>query len=125
MEYTRVSDFPLYSDGDVAIIVAPAKTYQLHSNVLRTQSHFFAEVLNEDQAATLSSKARKDGVTIRYRYQLVKAQFGAIGTFQRLVSLLYSAQPIVANLCRPACRQLWSLTFSWLLAYRNRQWPYS
>ena len=90
MEYTRPSDFPHYSDGDVTIIVAPSKTYQLHSNVLRTQSHFFAEVLNEDKAATLSTKARKEGVTTRFRYQLVKAQFGAIGTFQRLVSLQHS-----------------------------------
>jgi hypothetical protein len=89
MEYPRVSEFPHYNDGDVAIIVAPAKTYQLHSNVLRTQSHYFAEVLNADQAAILSIKAKKEGVTTRYRFQLVKAQFGAIGTFQRVVSLRY------------------------------------
>jgi hypothetical protein len=92
MEHPSTSEFPHYTDGDVAIIVAPHKPYQLHSNILRRYSHYFAEVLDEEEAAKLSPKARKDGITTRYRMQLVKAQFGVIGTFQRLVStkhLLY------------------------------------
>lgn len=94
MEYAKVSEFPHYSDGDVSIIVAPLKTYQLHSNVLRTQSNYFADVLGADQAATLSAKAKREGVTTQYRFRLVKAQFGAIGTFQSLVSLPYSPQKL-------------------------------
>lgn len=86
MEPARASEFPHYHDGDVAIDVAPHKTYQLHSGVLRRYSHYFKDALDDDQAATLSTKARKDGVTTRYRLQLVKTQFGAIGSFQRLVS---------------------------------------
>jgi hypothetical protein len=92
MEHPSTSEFPHYTDGDVAIIVAPHKPYQLHSNILRRYSHYFAKVLDEEEAAKLSPKARKDGITTRYRLQLVKAQFGVIGTFQRLVStehLLY------------------------------------
>jgi hypothetical protein len=86
MEHTRNSEFPHYEDGDVAIIVTPLKTYQLHSSVLRRYSHYFAEILAEEQAVNLTNKARRDGVTTRYRLQLVKTQFGSIGTFQRLVS---------------------------------------
>jgi hypothetical protein len=86
MEHTRSSEFPQYEDGDVAIIVTPLKTYQLHSGILRRYSHYFAEILAEEQAVNLTNKAKKDGVTTRYRLQLVKTQFGSIGTFQRLVS---------------------------------------
>lgn len=86
MEFPRVSEFPNYDDGDVAIVVAPLKTYQLHSSVLRRYSHYFADVLGEEDAANLSTKAKKDGITTRYRLQLVKTQFGTIGNFQRLVS---------------------------------------
>jgi hypothetical protein len=86
MESFRASEFPNYGDGDVAIVVTPQKTYQLHSGVLRRYSHYFADVLAEEAAANLSTKAKKDGITIRYRLQLVKTQFGAIGTFHRLVS---------------------------------------
>jgi hypothetical protein len=86
MESSRVSDFPNYGDGDVAIVVGPLKQYQLHSGVLRRNSLYFSDVLSEEAAANLSTKAKKDGVTIRYRLQLVKTQFGAIGTFHRLVS---------------------------------------
>jgi hypothetical protein len=86
MEHSVVSEFPNYDDGDVAIIVAPHKQYQLHSNTLRHYSHYFADVLAEEKGANLSSKARRDGVTTRYRLQLVKAQFGVIGSFQSLVS---------------------------------------
>jgi hypothetical protein len=86
MEHLRASDFPHYGDGDVDIIVAHGQTYQLHSSVLRRYSDYFAQVLGEDQGASLSNKAKKDGVTTRYRLQLVKTQLGTIGTFQRLVS---------------------------------------
>lgn len=85
MEYARTSEFPHYDDGDVALIVAPAKSYQLHSSVLRRSSHYFAQVLDEEQAPILSNKAKKDGVTTRYRLHLVKTQFASIGTFQQMV----------------------------------------
>ena len=107
MEYAKVSEFPQYSDGDVSIIVAPLKTYQLHSNVLRTQSHYFADVLNADQAAFLSTKARKEGVTTRYRFQLVKEQFGAIGTFQSLVSLQLSPHNLIPTDFFPSTSTAW------------------
>lgn len=86
MESFGASEFPNYGDGDVAIVVSPLKTYQLHSGVLRRYSNYFADVLSEEAAANLSTKAKKEGITIRYRLQLVKTQFGAIGTFHRLVS---------------------------------------
>jgi hypothetical protein len=117
MEYTRTSEFPHYEDGDVAVIIAPVKTYQLHSGVLRRYSHYFSEVLGEDQAANLSSKAKKDGVTTRYRLQLVRFQAGAIGTFHRLVSAQRPPRynfPLSNSLVLPAHRQLWSLTIKWL-----------
>ena len=104
MEHTRASGFPRYDDGDVVVIVAPLKTYQLHSGVLRRYSHHFADVLREEHAAKLSPKAAKDGVTTRYCLQLMKTQFGAIGSFQPLVSIQRSSSqpsPLTAPI---ACR---------------------
>ncbi len=79
------------------VIVAPLKTYQLHSGVLRRYSHHFADTLREENAAKLSPKAAKSGATTRYCLQLVKTQFGAIGTFQPLVSMQRPLITIATN----------------------------
>lgn len=123
MEYSRGSEFPHYEDGDVAILVTPLKTYQLHSNVLRRYSPYFANVFDQQQAANLSAKARRDGVTTRYRLQLVKTQSGAIGSFQRLVRMVvFSLTRSPTKLSYLACRQPRSLTFGWPLPVSHRQW---
>lgn len=85
MESSIDHQFPRYRDGDVEIMIAPLKTYQLHSNLLRRSSNYFAEVLNDEEGAKLSTRAIREGVRIRYRLQLVKAEAGAIGSFRRLV----------------------------------------
>lgn len=97
---TATSEFPHYHDGDVSIILAPLKCFQLHANVLRQYSPYFAEILREEDGAKLSPKARKEGVTTKFCLQLVKAQFGVIGTLHRLVSikLRYFTLSLLTNL---------------------------
>lgn len=66
------NDFPEFTDGDVLIIITSARRYKLHSSVLRRSSPTLVSLLDEAPAADLSSKARKKGVTIRYRLHLVE-----------------------------------------------------
>ncbi|KAK3081162.1 hypothetical protein LTS18_009588, partial [Coniosporium uncinatum] len=65
-------DFPHCSDGDVMIVLAPGRFFQLHSDVLKRSSGFFQEVLTEENAIYLSEKAKRQGVCIRYRLELVE-----------------------------------------------------
>lgn len=78
---TQFSQFPKFHDGDVQITLTPSKELKLHSQVLRRFSVIFSRLLDQEYAATLSAKARKEGITTRFRLQL-----DANGTFLRLVS---------------------------------------
>lgn len=62
--------FPAYTDGDVLIVITPDQQYQLHSQTLRNNSDSFRELLTEDKAVVLASKAKKNGVKVRWRQQL-------------------------------------------------------
>lgn len=62
--------FPAYTDGDVLIVITPDQQYQLHSQTLRNNSDVFRELLTEDNAVVLASKAKKNGVTVRWRLEL-------------------------------------------------------
>ncbi|KAL9118902.1 MAG: hypothetical protein Q9187_004541 [Circinaria calcarea] len=63
--------FPKFPDGDVMIVLSGGRVYRLHASILRHSSDLFACLLPEEHGATLSSKAKKDGATIRYRLDWV------------------------------------------------------
>lgn len=67
VDYNSMTDFPYFEDGDVHIIITGSRQYQLHSAVLRSNSPVLARLLNEDNAARLSSKAIKRGATVKFR----------------------------------------------------------
>ena len=62
--------FPYFTDGDTYIVLSPSRQYHLHSRTLRMHSTLLNDMLTEDNAAQLSSKARKEGITMRYRVEL-------------------------------------------------------
>lgn len=80
------SVFPKFVDGDVLIILSSSRTYYLHSGVLRRNSTTFAKLLDESHAAVLSSKAKKEGVTTRFRLDLTGVNGNVPGRFVRRVS---------------------------------------
>ena len=69
---TQTTDFPLFRDGDVRIVITGFRQYHLHSSILKEISPVMRELLSEDYAAKLSSKAIKKGVTTRHRLIAVK-----------------------------------------------------
>lgn len=84
MESSSISDFPKFADGDVVVVLTSGKAYQLHATVMRRNSTLFAEMLTENRAAQLLPKAKKEGVTVRYRMELSKT-VGVYGTFEMKV----------------------------------------
>lgn len=66
-DYNSMAGFPHFEDGDVHIIITGSRQYQLHSAVLRSNSPVLARLLNEDNAARLSNRAIRRGVTVRFR----------------------------------------------------------
>lgn len=66
------TEFPVYSDADVRIIISGSRQYQLHSSILKNGSPTMRALLKDEIAAKLSSKAIKRGVTARFRLQLVE-----------------------------------------------------
>ncbi|KAF2843216.1 hypothetical protein M501DRAFT_1028033 [Patellaria atrata CBS 101060] len=73
MEINRPdSRFPNYRDGDVRIILSNTRKFQLHSDTLRNSCNLFRKLLTEDRAAPLSTKAKKDGVVVRYRLHMTE-----------------------------------------------------
>ena len=77
--------FPKFADGDVLIILSSSRTYYLHAGVMRRNSTTFAKLLAESHGAVLSSKARKEGVTTRFRLDLTGATGNLPGRFVRRV----------------------------------------
>lgn len=65
----HASNVPTFSDGDVIVVLSPTRKYQLHSRTLRMNSTLFDELLAEE-GVTLHTKARAQGLVIRYRLEL-------------------------------------------------------
>ena len=66
-----ISEFPKFVDGDLQVTLPGGRIYQLHAGVFRRSSKLFSTLLAEDLGAVLSTKAKKEGVMIRYRIDLV------------------------------------------------------
>ena len=77
--------FLQFQDGDVLVVITATKTFQLHASTLRRTSRVFEELLTEEHGAILSSKARKEGITIRYCLELMGNSGSGVGYFQRRV----------------------------------------
>lgn len=67
-----MNNFPDFQDGDVRVIISGSRQYQLHSAILKSNSPVFAELLDDENAARLSSKAIKRGVRTRFRIIMVE-----------------------------------------------------
>ena len=80
-----VSKFPKFVDGDLLIRMPGSRMYQLHSGVVRRGSKILAKFLTEDWGAVLTPKAKREGVIIRYRLDLVGFETGT-AHFQPIVS---------------------------------------
>lgn len=87
MEPAHVAEFPKFLDGDTKLVISPVQSYQLHSDVLRRNSPFFAYLLDGEGPADLCSAAKKNGITIRYHFELVRPHGPErdVGTFERKV----------------------------------------
>ncbi|MCJ1248069.1 hypothetical protein MMC30_005284 [Trapelia coarctata] len=70
------SQFPKFSDGDLIVYTARGGGYQLHANVFRRSSPLFSKLLADEKGAALAPKAKKEGVTVRYRLDLVGVESG-------------------------------------------------
>lgn len=68
---TPESKFPRYPDGDVLVTFPDGRVYQLHAVVLRRNSTKLAKLLAKDNGATLTAQAKKNGVVIQYRIDLL------------------------------------------------------
>ena len=64
------SKFPRFGDGDVIIGLPSGRLYLLHVAVLRRSSEYFSKLLAEDLGAKLTPRAKREGVTVRYRIDL-------------------------------------------------------
>lgn len=82
----KLSGFPECDGGDVLIVLAPDRTFILHSVMLKRHSSFFAKELTLENAAHLK---RGTGIRIRYRFDLVQrpgAEEKGAGKLRRTVS---------------------------------------
>jgi hypothetical protein len=85
---TKKNIFPVFADGDVMIFINTGRVYQLHSSTLQRHSPYFNEHLSEEHAAVLSPKAKKDGVVIRFRLELVMTSENDCGELKMKVRIL-------------------------------------
>lgn len=69
------SNFPFFKDADTLIVITGARQFKLHSGILSNNSTYFKHALAEDKGAKLSKQAIRKGVTIKYRFELVKPGF--------------------------------------------------
>lgn len=65
------SGFPLCTNGDVLIVLSNDNRLQLHAEILKRHSNFFKDRITQQNAATLSSGAQKQGETVRWRFDLL------------------------------------------------------
>ncbi|KAI9667138.1 MAG: hypothetical protein M1831_001315 [Alyxoria varia] len=70
MAHSGTDRFPKFVSGDTVLVLSPKKEYQLHSNILRTHSSLFARMLIPENAAYLSTKARREGAIVTFRMEL-------------------------------------------------------
>ncbi|QDS69590.1 hypothetical protein FKW77_008416 [Venturia effusa] len=63
--------FPLCHNGDVLIVLSNDNRLQLHAEILKRHSKFFKGRITQQNAATLSSGAQKQGETVRWRFDLL------------------------------------------------------
>lgn len=87
------NDFLKFKDGDVIVSITGTKSYQLHAATLRRNSTTFSGLLAEEHGAELQPRAKKEGVTIRYRLELAEPDAWAIGLFNRVVGALTPLGP--------------------------------
>jgi hypothetical protein len=64
------SDFPMFDDGDVLVVLSANRQYQLHARTLRMHSDLFRRLLAEEHSTKLSSRAKKEGVKVQFRIEL-------------------------------------------------------
>jgi len=91
---SKAETFPNYKDGDVLLVLSQTRHYQLHSRTLRMHSKFFKDMLTDEKAAQLNSKARKEGNCVRYRLELElnSDDEQGVGQFAMRVSILRHPQ---------------------------------
>ena len=70
------SEFPLFSNGDVKIIITGSRQYLLHSATLKDVSPLLRGMLEDENMAKLSAQARRKGVKERFRLVAEKVAFG-------------------------------------------------
>lgn len=63
--------FPNYPEADVHFVVSPGQTYELYSRTLKIHSSRLHQMLNPEDAAKLTSEARRKGVTTLFRVELM------------------------------------------------------
>jgi hypothetical protein len=77
--------FPNFPDGDVAVAFTAIKVYRLHSSVLKRNSKYFSEILNEP-GPKLNKQAREDGAaTYRLEFRRNVENESLPGTWVRKV----------------------------------------
>jgi hypothetical protein len=91
--------YPRCANGDVLIVLEPGKLeLQLHSDILRRQSRFFRERLTKENATTLSSKAKRAGESVRWRFDLVECQFPSEDCPGKLQIVVSTQIPIASSI---------------------------
>ena len=73
-----------FPDGDVVVSLANGCSYQLHAGVLRRNSTKLSSMLAEEHGAVLTAKAKKAGISVRYRLVLCGTDAG-VGYLQARV----------------------------------------
>lgn len=82
--------FPSFNNGDVEIVLTPAKRLKLHADVLRAGSSKLSELLAIEKAAILNKKALSEGASVRHRLELVDVMptpGGNVGRLAVVVSI--------------------------------------
>lgn len=82
------SEFPIFKDGDVYIVITAGQVYQLHAVVLRRSSKTLASLLTESRAADPSPKNKGDGKAVRYWLELEDTNHTLYGVFRLKVSII-------------------------------------
>ena len=94
-----------YADSDLQITLPGGRVYHLHAGVFRRASRFFAQFLIEDLGAVLSTKAKRNGINLRYRIDLVGTETGNARFVPRVrISMLAFPLPTLRGHLYPARR---------------------
>ena len=70
MSSATISRFPQFADGDVLVILDGKRIFKLHATILRNNSTGFKRLLQEEQGAKLTRRAKEEGNTVRWRLDL-------------------------------------------------------